>query len=418
MAGRIWESASQQIPGPKSYRRRARDKAKRSSEEHSNKCDIQKFTPDTIFESLPQKMEEKIQALRRRSEPVNILVVGPTGVGKSTLVNALLGDIVAKAHYGAESVTAVMNVREGTFMGVKVRVYDAVGFGDTKGRSNLSTIDEMAKTNRFDLILICVRMDIRANEGVKMFTTLSAMMHPEAWKRSVVVLTFVNFFLQQGPPSTPNEEKEKEVTEEIETFRNQISKAVNKKVFSDVPFCIAGKIEERELPTTNDWLFDLWAICLQQCSDKARPLFQAYSTSVSVATAATTAIVGGAGAIVGGGIGAIAGSIVMPGGGTALGAALGATIGTGAGALGSGIAAAIGKFLTKEKNEKDKKNVADNEVYATKLIKEKSQLQEKVTSLEEHVYCVDNISEKDKVIAKLTSQVEEQSQNEKQIITG
>ena len=36
--------------------------------------------------------------------------------------------------------------------------------------------------------------------------------------------------------------------------------------------------------------------------------------------------------------------------------------------------------------------------------------------------CVDEnqnlISEKDKVIAKLTSQVEEQSQNEKQIITG
>ena len=45
--------------------------------------------------------------------------------------------------------------------------------------------------------------------------------------------------------------------------------------------------------------------------------------------------------------------------------------------------------------------------------------------MREYVYCVDNvqnlktdISERDKVIAKLTSQVEEQSQNEKQIITG
>ena len=45
--------------------------------------------------------------------------------------------------------------------------------------------------------------------------------------------------------------------------------------------------------------------------------------------------------------------------------------------------------------------------------------------MKEYVYCVDDnqnlktdISEKDKVIAKLTSQVEEQSQNEKQIITG
>ena len=45
--------------------------------------------------------------------------------------------------------------------------------------------------------------------------------------------------------------------------------------------------------------------------------------------------------------------------------------------------------------------------------------------MREYVYRVDDnqnlkteISEKDKVIAKLTSQVEEQSQNEKQIITG
>ena len=45
--------------------------------------------------------------------------------------------------------------------------------------------------------------------------------------------------------------------------------------------------------------------------------------------------------------------------------------------------------------------------------------------MREYIYCVDDvqnlktdISEKDKVIAKLTSQVNEQSQNEKQIITG
>ena len=42
--------------------------------------------------------------------------------------------------------------------------------------------------------------------------------------------------------------------------------------------------------------------------------------------------------------------------------------------------------------------------------------------MREYVYCVDDnqnlILEKDKVIAKLTSQVEEQSQIEKQIITG
>ena len=74
--------------------------------EHSNVEG--KPTPDNLMEALPQVMMRSIEALRHRSEPVNILVVGQTGVGKSTLVNALLGDIVAEVHYGAKSVTAYM----------------------------------------------------------------------------------------------------------------------------------------------------------------------------------------------------------------------------------------------------------------------------------------------------------------------
>ena len=316
--------------------------------EHSNVEG--KPTPDNLLEALPQEMKRSIEALRHRSVPVNILVMGPTDVGKSTLVNALLGDVVAEVHYGAKSVTREMHVHEGEFMEVKIRVCDTVGFGDTEGRSDMNILKEIPRNIRFDLILIYVRMDCRASDGVqKMFTLLSAMMHPEAWKRTVVVLTFVNFFLQQGVPEAPNEEKKEKVIKEMEVFRNQISKAVNKKIFSDVPFCIAGRIHERTLPTTDDWLLDLWRICLQHCSDDTRPLLEAYTF---FAAFVATTVVAPAAVTLGAGIGSEIGSEIgslFSAQGSALGAALGAYVGAniGMGVTLAGTMAFIRKFLQK-----------------------------------------------------------------------
>uniref|UniRef100_A0A1X7UWC5 Death domain-containing protein n=1 Tax=Amphimedon queenslandica TaxID=400682 RepID=A0A1X7UWC5_AMPQE len=87
--------------------------------------------------------------------------------------------------------------------------------------------------------------------------------------------------------------------------------------------------------------------------------------------------------------------------------------------------------------EKLRTEVAFNEAYITKILEEKTQVEEKkqiitedyeklklkVASDTEEQYINDvqnlktEVSEKDKVIAKLTSKVEEQLQNEKQIIT-
>ena len=155
--------------------------------------------PEDLLESLPPETKESIAVLRGKGEPVNILVIGSTGHGKSTLINNLMRKTMAVAGHGASSVTDKTEEYEGEFEGVKIRVYDTIGFGDTEGKSGQSIIKEIADTNRFDLVLICVRMDCRASDDVRnMFTVLAKKLNKEMWKRSVIVLTFYNMFLQLG----------------------------------------------------------------------------------------------------------------------------------------------------------------------------------------------------------------------------
>uniref|UniRef100_A0A1X7SYW7 AIG1-type G domain-containing protein n=2 Tax=Amphimedon queenslandica TaxID=400682 RepID=A0A1X7SYW7_AMPQE len=158
-------------------------------------CSIKSVEQDNsnFNEEEEKQIQEAILRLSQREEPVNILVIGPTGVGKSTLINALLGNTVAKVGYGAGSVTSEVEVYEGEYRGIKLRVYDTAGFSDTEGKSNVAIVREIAEEKKFDLILICMRMDGRADKGVKdMFTSLGDMMNKEMWERSVIVLTHTN----------------------------------------------------------------------------------------------------------------------------------------------------------------------------------------------------------------------------------
>ena len=103
------------------------------------------YTKEKDEPNLSQGMQERVEARRQRGESVNILVIGPTGSGKSTLVNALMGRTVARVGEGTSSVTRQVKKHEGEFEGVKIRVYDTVGFSDTEGRSEDSIVKEIAK---------------------------------------------------------------------------------------------------------------------------------------------------------------------------------------------------------------------------------------------------------------------------------
>ena len=305
------------------------------------------------FGSLPQEVKNKVEEMRVKEEPINILVIGPTGSGKSTIVNALMEKAMANVDQGAESNSSETKEHEGEVMGVKIKIYDTTGFGDTKGKKGKHIVREIAKNNKFDLILICLRFDCRAYGDVQdMFTTLKKEISNEMWERSVIVLTFTNIFLQLGNiKHLKDEGKEESIRHKISTFKEKISgflsSQVTEEIIGNIPFCIAGEEDERELPTTEDWLVALWESCINQCSDRSRRLLKFYSKQRLLGITGNISLPTVVGAVAGGIIGAGVGVVGhVPGmvGGAAVEAVAGVAI------MGSVSGAIVGKDTQKQKN--------------------------------------------------------------------
>lgn len=290
---------------------------------------------------------KRLEELRRRKEPVKILVIGPTGSGKSALVNVLIGEDLAMDAHGARSVTLNLGIFKGEFIGIKIEAYDTTGFSDSNGKSDEKIVRDIAKNKGFDLILICIRMDSRVDDKVReMFTVLVTMIGKEMWERTVVVLTFANFFLRLG--SVSKMDATKAIADAIEVYKKEVhtflSGHVSDQIISEIPFCVAASRHE-DFPS--DWYTDLYSNCVDRCSDETRPflntllVFKKMAAVGAVAVGTTTVC-----ATIGGGIGAAVGSIV-PIAGTAIGAVAGASIGGGVGIVLSGTTTIIAKFIKK-----------------------------------------------------------------------
>ena len=305
------------------------------------------------FDSLSPEMQEKMEALRQRGQPVNILVIGPTGSGKSTLINALMGKTVAKAGHGAKGVTREVGEYEGEFMNVKMKIYDTIGFRDSEGKTDSSILKEIAASKEFDLVLVCIKLEDRISRDIqKIFVELALSLREEVWKNAIVVATFANLFIKLDSVPETKSGREQAIKDKISEFQESVFEClkghVGENIIRDIPYRIAGKAKKRKLPTTDDWLQVLWDTCIDRCSDEAQPFLTMLAKHrLAVEAGAFSASVG-VGIVLGIGIGAAGGSVV-PGLGTAIGAGVGGAVGGGAGAIvGSSVSGTgifVGRFM-------------------------------------------------------------------------
>lgn len=73
-------------------------------------------------------------------EKGNVLVIGNSGVGKSTLVNAVLGEDVAKTGWGTGGTTDKLEIYDPTSDAVPFRVIDTIGFVPNRAKQRLAVL--------------------------------------------------------------------------------------------------------------------------------------------------------------------------------------------------------------------------------------------------------------------------------------
>ena len=131
------------------------------------------------------------------SQSLSIFLTGKTGSGKSTLVNALVGEEVAEEGEEPDPMTAEVTCYARKRSGIDMKVFDSPGLQDGTGNEERYTADIKAKCVDIDLYLFCINVaeSVRFNRDSREITAikkLTEVFGRALWNNAVIALTFAN----------------------------------------------------------------------------------------------------------------------------------------------------------------------------------------------------------------------------------
>ena len=197
----------------------------------------------------------------------SILITGKTGVGKSSLVNALVGRTVAKEGHEkdprrAEFFSYCAEVIEG----IEVRIWDSPGLQDGTDNEHFYLADIEGKiTGELDLVIYCLKMDDTRfyPEDKKTIQILTQAFGKELWKNAVIALTFANKVedLDEGDRKAFFLEELENWREEINSFfRDELE--IDSELLLSLPIVPTGYYQQlASLPNCGNWLSSFWSAC-------------------------------------------------------------------------------------------------------------------------------------------------------------
>ena len=203
---------------------------------------------------------------------IEILVTGTSGVGKSTLVNALAGKSVANTgdqllREGSKKVTGHRWTSE---TGVEFVVWETPGLEDGSGNEYINELKK--KCSNVNVVIYCMDLSATRSYGLTAaeiapndlgaINTLTATFGTHFWRRSIFAMTRANV-LETALKVKPDFEER--FNDRLRDWKQRIHSTligtgVPKEVGYKIPVKPVGHPKKPRLPGRDNWLGDLWQV--------------------------------------------------------------------------------------------------------------------------------------------------------------
>ena len=211
---------------------------------------------------------------------LKILVIGKTGVGKSALINALVG---YEASPESDMETGTYNVEEivaELSSGIKVMFYDSPGLHDAKGKEKEYLQQIIAISKDIDLVVYCNKVtDTRmTEEDCATLCEFTRVLGEEFWKNTIFALTFANMVQPKTNIRDPAMRKQA-LEEKVKLMSKKLREVLQSKaklssnLAKSIPIVPVGYHSEegQTLANGSHWFSDFWGACFAQIKTTSRP---------------------------------------------------------------------------------------------------------------------------------------------------
>ena len=165
---------------------------------------------DPLQEALTKYCDELLET----EAVLNLMVLGEQGIGKSTLVNGLIGDEVAEiaavGHLATQCITTEVKMYPHRKNNAVINIWDTPGLLDPTCDVDRVMKNIIEVIPQIDLFLFCVRMDqtryLPDNLVKKIMARITEGAGKDIWNKTLIVLTRANLVIMTIAVTEPTED--------------------------------------------------------------------------------------------------------------------------------------------------------------------------------------------------------------------